>query len=334
MILSIPLETPKNTRFFVQLTRLSSCHNETRLYIRNLPTPLVRRFPWLTSALRRPCFLCRYSLNKKDFDAQPPPLLRFLITSGLPFQLPTCSLLTYPDVSTRMDPFSVAGTAVGITSLGIQVCQALARYYAQFRSFHDDINAVVRRVESLERILRALDSVKNTVQVGDDEALIQFQNAMETARDALGCLQKEANRCGYTTMPDDLRDKAKLVRKRLLWPFKRDTLLGLQRTLDRLQANLILALNVLGISVGQRNLDVLATTSNALMARSELFEHGLNAQSMLLESIHDGVQNLSAAQHAGLDQSVALLLRFAVLERKLDMLVRISFSTVLAYLYV
>ena len=58
------------------------------------------------------------------------------------------------------DPFSIAGTAVGITSLDIQTCQGLIKYYVQFRGYHEDIDVVITHLEIVETILKALDAVQ------------------------------------------------------------------------------------------------------------------------------------------------------------------------------
>lgn len=144
-----------------------------------------------------------------------------------------------------IDPFSVTGTAVGITSLGIQACQGLVRYYSEFRSYHEDINVTIQRLEGLQAILEVLDLVKEKVELDNDGPPAQLHLALQACSDGvrkLGCIVRK---CGETKMPDTLEDRLRLIRKRLLWPFKRDTLSDMQRTLDRLQASLQLALHIL-----------------------------------------------------------------------------------------
>jgi hypothetical protein len=40
------------------------------------------------------------------------------------------------------DPFSVAGSAVGVISLGLTVCQGLLTYYGQFKAYDEEIRDV------------------------------------------------------------------------------------------------------------------------------------------------------------------------------------------------
>lgn len=59
----------------------------------------------------------------------------------------------------------MAGTAVGITCLGIQTCQILYKYYVQYNGFHDDIDAVLRQTEGLQGILESLRQVKERIEL-------------------------------------------------------------------------------------------------------------------------------------------------------------------------
>ena len=59
----------------------------------------------------------------------------------------------------------IAGVAVGVVSLGIQVTDGLIDYYKQFRHINEDIQAVLTRIEGLRDILNALAKV--THQLAD-----------------------------------------------------------------------------------------------------------------------------------------------------------------------
>ncbi|PSN62549.1 hypothetical protein BS50DRAFT_638175 [Corynespora cassiicola Philippines] len=166
------------------------------------------------------------------------------------------------------DPFSVAGTAVGITSLGIQVCQSLVRYYSQYRSFHDDIDAVVQRVEGLQSILNTVALVKNKIE-SSDEPSADLQAALMACLSAVDSLKKMAEKCNETRTLGSTQDVARLVKKRLLWPFKKETLADTQKALDGLQANLLVALQALG---------------------------HLDKQSVTLQKIDEDIQTISSVQ--------------------------------------
>lgn len=205
-----------------------------------------------------------------------------------------------------MDPFSVTGTAVGITSLGLQVCQALVHYYGKFRGFHDEIDSVVRRTENLMKSLQALESLK--FRNGDGEVFASLQEALKTVRLALKTLDEYAKRCGEVKMPDSARDRAKLVTKRLLWPFRQDTLLFLQETLDRTQADLALAMQTVGLAVANSHADALEGVEKTLKSHTEIIEIERENRSTKVDMIYDQ-STLISSQLSSLEQKLELLVR-------------------------
>ena len=67
------------------------------------------------------------------------------------------------------DPISVTGTAVGVASLGIQVCQGLLQYYTSWKGYKQDITTTYECIENFERTLlllgRAIDQTKPSPDV-------------------------------------------------------------------------------------------------------------------------------------------------------------------------
>ncbi|KAF2117923.1 hypothetical protein BDV96DRAFT_685560 [Lophiotrema nucula] len=194
------------------------------------------------------------------------------------------------------DPFSVAGTAVGITSLGIQICQGLVQYYSQFRSYHDDIESAIQRLEGLEGILKALESVKSKVEMDNHEPSEQLQLAMRACEACLKKLELQLKKCGETKIPGTLKDRANMARKRLLWPFKRDTLKDLQGTLDRLQHNLQLSLKILGIDLAHHHFNTLISQGKEIALRNDHLEHQHSDQTRALHRIEVGLDTALQSQ--------------------------------------
>jgi archaellum component FlaC len=170
------------------------------------------------------------------------------------------------------DPFSIAGTAVGITSLGIQVCQGLFQYYAKFRGLHDEIDDILRRVEGLEGILKSLEPLIKRYEHNANEAPSQLQLALRACEKALQKLREITEKCGRTEECDSLQDRLRLVRKRLLWPFKKDTLRELQNTLSGFQSHLSLALQSLGLDDILRRLESIQDSTTVLVDRTTRIE--------------------------------------------------------------
>ena len=63
------------------------------------------------------------------------------------------------------DPLSIAGSVVGIISLGIQAAESLVQYYTSFRDQEDDIANVVRKLKSLLELLKGFDHEKTQTRI-------------------------------------------------------------------------------------------------------------------------------------------------------------------------
>jgi hypothetical protein len=145
------------------------------------------------------------------------------------------------------DPISTVGTAVGIASLGIQVCQGLVSYYSRFRSFDHDIDGVLKRIDSLQQSLGVLDTVAKRVEIANSEESIQLRKGMDNIKIDLSLLEGWVKKCGQTSVPKGFQASGKKLLKQVYWPFKKETLQEMQSTIDRVQGNLQLSLQVFGV---------------------------------------------------------------------------------------
>jgi hypothetical protein len=77
----------------------------------------------------------------------------------------------------------VAGTAVGIVSLGIQVCQGLLFYYDAWKSYDSDISSTYNAITDLSRTLTIL---KTTLQQETDrERVGRVRTCVSSCEDAI-----------------------------------------------------------------------------------------------------------------------------------------------------
>ncbi|KAH8704770.1 hypothetical protein BGW36DRAFT_421364 [Talaromyces proteolyticus] len=167
------------------------------------------------------------------------------------------------------DAFSIAGTAAGVISLGLSVCQGLLAYYGEFKLFHEQIDEVTSRISSLDGILNTLQNMLINAHL-----LITSPTAQSTAiavdsiircRNGLQRLQKMLEKCQNTTLSNNLLG-ANIQVNRMLYPFRRATLIALMETINWLQANLSTSLQMLNISmliVSQRQIDLVLSSSSS-----------------------------------------------------------------------
>jgi hypothetical protein len=98
------------------------------------------------------------------------------------------------------DPFSVAGSAVGVISLGLQVCQGLASYINKYKSADKEMRDFKCRIEGLESILQGLRDILTGAGRIDPPLAAKFKVALRMITDsrsfttALHKLRKETSR--------------------------------------------------------------------------------------------------------------------------------------------
>ena len=144
----------------------------------------------------------------------------------------------------------VAGSAVGIASLGIQICQGLVLYYHDWRGYHEDISAACDKVNSLERTFALLnDSLA--------EPSLDTKRAAQVCELLLSCthrihgLEKRFAKLRTSGQPTSLRERTVAVTKRTLYPFKASTLAKVSEAVNDMLDQLSIAVQSLhlGLSV-------------------------------------------------------------------------------------
>jgi hypothetical protein len=142
----------------------------------------------------------------------------------------------------------VAGTAVGIASLGIQVCQGLLDYYDSWKSYDSDISSTYDAISDLSKTLILL---KTTLQQQTDEERVgRVRTCVNDCEDALLELEKRRNSLQKYGQPEGLRQKMRTGLQRTWYPFRKETLEALKASVTNVQERLKLALQVLQLDIG------------------------------------------------------------------------------------
>jgi hypothetical protein len=142
----------------------------------------------------------------------------------------------------------VAGTAVGIASLGIQVCQGLLSYYDSWKSYGSDISSTYNAITDLSKTLILLRTTLQ--QQVDEERAGRVRTCMKDCEDAL--LALEDKRCSLQKygQPEGLRQKMRSGLQRSWYPFRKEVLEALETTVSGVQGRLKLALQELQLDIG------------------------------------------------------------------------------------
>ncbi|USP72856.1 hypothetical protein yc1106_00130 [Curvularia clavata] len=187
------------------------------------------------------------------------------------------------------DPFSVAGTAVGIISLGIQTCQILYKYCSDFKSFPRDVELVQRQIKGLQGILEGLYEVKERLEIDNHVPSSQLNMALKECEETLHELQKMAEKRIPTSPSEGIQAKARVIKERALWSYKKEDLKEVQSSLARFQSNLSLALQCAGIDGALHRLEDLRSELGMQQQQVDKIEQTLNQGTEVLEMIRRDV---------------------------------------------
>ncbi|KAG7290283.1 hypothetical protein NEMBOFW57_000282 [Staphylotrichum longicolle] len=142
------------------------------------------------------------------------------------------------------DPLSVAGSAVGIVSLGIQVCQGIVSYLRSVQGRQQEIASHLRQVHSLIAVFNSLNDVlpRLAQQQGADHTVIQ--RCLLDCKDELVKLQLLVVKLNGPSNSSIIKGKMKDAGRALLYPFREGEMASIRRSLEVLLDNLSLAIDI------------------------------------------------------------------------------------------
>lgn len=153
------------------------------------------------------------------------------------------------------DPLSIVGSAVGIISLGIHVCQGLISY---LQSFKGQVQEIQDSTKETQTIVSLLNSVKNVLVKLDQhsaraiavvDCLKDSQKRLRELQGFLLKLQKPQD------TSQDTPQRIKNARHVIAYPFLQGKLSALRQSLQDLLHNLNLAVNIASLYVFSNALD-------------------------------------------------------------------------------
>jgi hypothetical protein len=140
-----------------------------------------------------------------------------------------------------MDP----GTAVGVISLGIQVCEGILKYYRDWKGYEDDIQGTYTEIDHLAKTFALL---YDELQMVSQKALaIRAQECLATCQDGIQQLEKKLKKL-HKDAPAGLRQRAEVGALRLMYPFRKSTLEKLKEIAQGLMQQLNFALQIIYLS--------------------------------------------------------------------------------------
>ena len=151
------------------------------------------------------------------------------------------------------DPLSVAGSVVGLISLGIQVTQSLVNFYNAYENRDSELVHMIERLDSLLDIFQCLKKTLSDRHFqADERSLIEsIETSIKSCEEFIQELQDE---CQKFSKPSSQGVKAavRVAGRRVTYPFRQSTLQKLDEDIDEIRANLSSALHVLQLKDNKR----------------------------------------------------------------------------------
>ncbi|KAM0796422.1 hypothetical protein BDR22DRAFT_893275 [Usnea florida] len=148
------------------------------------------------------------------------------------------------------DPFSVAGSAVGVVSLAITTCQGVISYYNSWDNQDQSIIDAKGKIERLHSSLSALDEILPKISSSSGIAA-EVEQCVLSCRECTARLQNFLGKCRENAVPLNFRERLRDCRQRAIFPFRQSSLDSLNEIVRDLEKNLCTALQVLQLDTSE-----------------------------------------------------------------------------------
>ncbi|KAA8571542.1 hypothetical protein EYC84_001542 [Monilinia fructicola] len=171
-----------------------------------------------------------------------------------------------------MEAIGTISNIAGILSAGIQVCEGLVNYYTTWKSSKKENAEMIKSMANLLTNFALLQDVlqspsfDETMAVTVESDILDCEDSIAELRDEL----KKVMVCKPSGIDEDdsiarrsldnqgFRDKMAEQRRRILYPFRKSTLMKLQESVEHVRRNLVFAMDIL-------NLSTIATTAEKVI---------------------------------------------------------------------
>ncbi|TVY69840.1 hypothetical protein Focb16_v001981 [Fusarium oxysporum f. sp. cubense] len=204
------------------------------------------------------------------------------------------------------DPLSVAGLALAVVSLGLQVTVSITDYFDSLKSRDQDIASIIQQNGALRKTLQVIEISISRFQNDHRIASEALRQSLDSCKGELKGLESMVatlitDEQGTTGRANKARNKG----KKLLYPLHRPKLEQIATKLHHINATLQLGLQSLGLAVSHLGSEKLATlqatsqtiSSDILVVQSEVSAistpiRGIQSTVSQFETRFDGLENL------------------------------------------
>lgn len=146
------------------------------------------------------------------------------------------------------DPISIAGSVVGVISLGIQVTQSLVDFYNSYRHQESELGGIIERLEGLAETFQSLEKALSSRTFRADERSL-FKGIETSITSCTELIQELQDECQKFSKPlsTGTRAAVKIAGRRVIYPFRQSTLHKVDEDIGEIRANLSFALDVMQV---------------------------------------------------------------------------------------
>ncbi|KAF5236568.1 hypothetical protein FAUST_6482 [Fusarium austroamericanum] len=200
------------------------------------------------------------------------------------------------------DPLSVSGTAVGIASLGIQVCQGLIKYLQAVNDRNEEIKDAVRDVK---QVLSLLDNLNNTLpNVSYRNGTSSIQTYIDNCNEKLTGLQTLLDGLCKAQSGSKITKRAVNAMRTISYPFQREKLIEMRQSLRSVLNDLNLIISAISLdsyasvqkTVNEISLDLKDHVKDHYDNSADLKDQIQSMQSAISDMLVDTKQQLHGTQ--------------------------------------
>ncbi|TGJ82108.1 hypothetical protein E0Z10_g6674 [Xylaria hypoxylon] len=167
------------------------------------------------------------------------------------------------------DPVGVAGTAVGVVSLGLQVYGGLKQYLGDFNSRDERVAKTLAYLEQLKEALGVINIATQSLHAQHQVPADTVLSCLRSCLAEMQALETKLQQFG-PSQHINLKGKMKEIKKKLEYPFQISVLEEIGKNLERITNQLSLAINGLELHshlTVSTNVDIL---SNAIGYQTDI----------------------------------------------------------------
>ncbi|KAJ5370081.1 uncharacterized protein N7496_006173 [Penicillium cataractarum] len=134
------------------------------------------------------------------------------------------------------DPISLTGTAVGVVSLGLQVCGEIVSYCQAWKGFDEDIRNFSQKADGLRIPLEVLRGLLANSQETDVTTAADIEDKLQHIERVITRLKNATKQFASRASGETAAIRAQF--KKATYPFRKNSLREMSSDLDSLQLSL------------------------------------------------------------------------------------------------